>query len=852
MTTVIQAGFLAPMDFGTAASAATFTTPVMATPPIPSTDLEKILAAIGGLNASIGGINTRFDTHTADFNACFDGVTARFDTLGDRIQAFESLGSRINALDEHVRTTNERITTTDGVLSDMDKRITTTADLITATTTRLDEQIKGVDVVATDKLIEYGRKLVDYGSRLGHVTSTELPKIQSALDAFATRVTNIESRPPNTTTQDVRHGDASSHASVADDDSDHNPPHSVDDVRFSAPGHPPNIGDEHLSPTARAHMAWAALHNSRATDRQPLDATHVQPPSYRDNRPNPIQRPDLPVDARDPPYDLSSVGPLESPRLGDHEHRARQLGVSRFDILGLAHTTYHAGADGFPTLTPGVLGKIGYNKISSGDVVSCHNDIIAVHRRILEIWHNPVSHAIGPQIDRIITKSLKLLPSLASPTTENVVDFYDRLQESTTGLVIALMPFDAIMLTNRFEGLCVPALGIRRYQLMSWALTELLPRLIPGTLTPQINAALSSVRYESNNGYDYLWRVLELTVPGFDPVVPIQIPSWSNADDVFSFAQSYLLYFRLQSKHNFHYDDRTRSSIFLRAIQFSDFADTVTTLQSHVNSFREPFDDGYLPPHLRLHGLATSIDQNTQARMRAVISPRVRRLHTIVQGLPTVHRVDRDDRSRAGFKDRDGGGKFDRDYRTRGRPDTTRTPRERQRAPANPGRLARPDRNRRPFLPDVQCAACKRVGHVAKHCDMLATAICLERYMKRDMSDSVQDAIEKDWLTHWKDRLDNPDRTPRQVLRAYVEELDITVAGLDEAMEWECWVDDTPSDDSDDSDERLVYGPDRCVGPDPTTSSLKSSTSPPLPSPPPTTTPSSFALPLRAFVRSRQ
>ena len=142
--------------------------------------------------------------------------------------------------------------------------------------------------------------------------------------------------------------------------------------------------------------------------------------------------------------------------------------------------------------------------------------------------------------------------------------------------------------------------------------------------------------------------------------------------------------------------------------------------------------------------------------MRDVISPRVRRLSTMVQGIPTVHRVDRDDCQRVGFKERDGGGKFDREYRSRGRPDATRTPRERQRAPANPGRLARPDRNRRPFLPDIQCAACKRVGHVAKHCDMLATAICLERYMKRDMSDSVRDAIEKDWLARWKERLDNP------------------------------------------------------------------------------------------------
>ena len=84
---------------------------------------------------------------------------------------------------------------------------------------------------------------------------------------------------------------------------------------------------------------------------------------------------------------------------------------------------------------------------------------------------------------------------------------------------------------------------------------------------------------------------------------------------------------------------------------------------------------------------------------------------------------------------------------------------------------------------------------------MLAMAICLERYMKRDLSDSVRDAIEKYWLAHWKEHLYNPDRTPRQVLRAYVEELDITVAGLDEAMEYDCWVDNTPSIDSDDSDE---------------------------------------------------
>ena len=78
---------------------------------------------------------------------------------------------------------------------------------------------------------------------------------------------------------------------------------------------------------------------------------------------------------------------------------------------------------------------------------------------------------------------------------------------------------------------------------------------------------------------------------------------------------------------------------------------------------------------------------------------------------------------------------------------------------------------------------------------MLATAICLERYMKRDLSATLRDLIEKEWLDLWKERLSNPSQTPRHVLQAYVEELDITVAGLDNAMEWDYWDDDGINDD---------------------------------------------------------
>ena len=59
--------------------------------------------------------------------------------------------------------------------------------------------------------------------------------------------------------------------------------------------------------------------------------------------------------------------------------------------------------------------------------------------------------------------------------------------------------------------------------------------------------------------------------------------------------------------------------------------------------------------------------------------------------------------------------------------------------------------------------------------------------MKLDLATTTRDSIEKDWLKRWNKRLGNPDRTPRQVMRTYVEDLDITVAHLDEEMDWDCW-----------------------------------------------------------------
>jgi hypothetical protein len=308
-------------------------------------------------------------------------------------------------------------------------------------------------------------------------------------------------------------------------------------------------------------------------------------------------------------------GAIVSPCHSDRAMHARTLGASHFDIIKLATKEYHVGMDGISTLSKKLIQECGYGtvKATMEDVVVCFNDIIMVHHRVRELWCNSSAHTMGSQVDKILSKSLSVFPKLTTLKVEDVVYFYDRLQEVAMNYAIALMPFDAVVLSNRFKGLCPPGLGLLCYAAMCKALMELLPWVLLGTISPKVNAALASVQYKTGNGYDYLWQVLELTIPGFDPTVPIQAPLWLEVKDIFQFAQDYLLSFCLQATLNFHYNDCTRSGQFLRAVQYSQFADTVMLLQSHVNLHWQEFEDGYLPPNLCLHGLANSIHQNAQA-----------------------------------------------------------------------------------------------------------------------------------------------------------------------------------------------------------------------------------------------
>ncbi len=157
------------------------------------------------------------------------------------------------------------------------------------------------------------------------------------------------------------------------------------------------------------------------------------------------------------------------------------------------------------------------------------------------------------------------------------------------------MPFDAIYIPYGFESLCPPGLVTGWYAKVSSAFMELLPRLFPVATIPRVSAIVDAMGMESNNRYDLLYRILVLTVLGFDPTLPLSAPVWTSSTDLFKFCCSHHFYFCIQGKKGIFFDNRTKSGIFLCAIQSSEYVDIVTMLQSHVNIYHSNYNNGSLP-----------------------------------------------------------------------------------------------------------------------------------------------------------------------------------------------------------------------------------------------------------------
>ena len=87
-------------------------------------------------------------------------------------------------------------------------------------------------------------------------------------------------------------------------------------------------------------------------------------------------------------------------KMGKHpsiHEQASSMTLGKFD---------HAGMDGVDVLTECFIQDCGYGivKATVEDVVVCFNDIIMIHRKVRDLWHNNYAHTMGPQVSTILSK----------------------------------------------------------------------------------------------------------------------------------------------------------------------------------------------------------------------------------------------------------------------------------------------------------------------------------------------------------------------------------------------------------------------------------------------------------------
>ncbi len=239
--------------------------------------------------------------------------------------------------------------------------------------------------------------------------------------------------------------------------------------------------------------------------------------------------------------------------------------------------------------------------------------------------YNPQTLQSGPSVDRILERGLKVLPKLRETEAKDTVTFYEHLQQVLVACLIPLMLFDAICLRNIYEGLFPPGLGTNTYTECCAAVLEILPRLLPTTNT-EVMAIVSAVLKASKNGYNLLWQILKLFVPGFDPTVPIAQPQWTRDSNILEFCQGHLLYFWLQAKKNVFFTVRNHTNIFLRAVTPLEYANIITMIQTSVDTYRHPDNDGNLPDQFHLNKIVMLILNNVKHHVRDIHTPQINRV----------------------------------------------------------------------------------------------------------------------------------------------------------------------------------------------------------------------------------
>jgi hypothetical protein len=120
-----------------------------------------------------------------------------------------------------------------------------------------------------------------------------------------------------------------------------------------------------------------------------------------------------------------------SPKAARSCHLAIGIGVRWHTPLGIAHwmprlsrARHIMGINGGIIHSRWRLLSVVVIDARGGVSLYC-NDIILLHRRVMDAWENRRTQQSGPSVDRILEKGLPVFPKLDTLEVSATVDFYD-------------------------------------------------------------------------------------------------------------------------------------------------------------------------------------------------------------------------------------------------------------------------------------------------------------------------------------------------------------------------------------------------------------------------------------------
>ncbi len=103
--------------------------------------------------------------------------------------------------------------------------------------------------------------------------------------------------------------------------------------------------------------------------------------------------------------------------------------------------------------------------------------------------------------------------------------------------------------------------------------------------------------------------------------MPIAQPQWTRDSTILKFCQSHLLYFRFLAKTNVFFTSLDWTNIFLCAVAPSKYADVVTTIQTSLDTYCHPDDNGHRPDQFCLNKTAMLIHNNAKHQVWDIHTP---------------------------------------------------------------------------------------------------------------------------------------------------------------------------------------------------------------------------------------